>query len=72
MCYNCGIPGHYRSECLAPPRCYICRNEPHTATECIVQPRPYVLEMLGHGIKDQGFFTSTWVRRRCPFLPTSR
>lgn len=53
---KCGLPGHYQSECLAPTRFYICKDLANTVADCLGQLRSYDLEMLGHGIKDQGFF----------------
>jgi hypothetical protein len=56
--FNCGVVGHFRSECTAPEQCLLCGDESHLAAACMARSQRKVretLEFLGHGI-DGGFY----------------
>ncbi|KAK1613119.1 hypothetical protein QYE76_036792 [Lolium multiflorum] len=59
ICFNCGVRGHFRSECPRPEQCLFCGNPAHQAAACTERfnshRRREVIEYLGHGI-DGGFY----------------
>jgi hypothetical protein len=58
ICFNCGVVGHFRSECTAPEQCLLCGDESHLAAACTARYRRKAretLEFLGHDI-DGGFY----------------
>jgi hypothetical protein len=58
ICFNCGVVGHFCSECTAPEQCLLCGDESHLAAACTARYRRKAretLEFLGHGI-DGGFY----------------
>jgi hypothetical protein len=58
ICFNCGVVGHFRSECTAPEQCLLYGDESHLATACSARYRRTAqdtLKFLGHGI-DGGFY----------------
>nr|XP_051211161.1 uncharacterized protein LOC127328612 [Lolium perenne] len=59
ICFNCGVRGHFRSECPRPEQCLFCGDPGHQAAACTERfnshRRREVIEYLGHGI-DGGFY----------------
>jgi hypothetical protein len=57
-CFNCGVVGHFRSDCTEPEQCILCGDVSHLAMACTARNRHKAretLEFLGHGI-DGGFY----------------
>ena len=54
QCFNCGVVGHFRSQCTQPECCMRCGDTGHRWAACTVSAgqslRPR-LELLGHGVE---------------------
>jgi hypothetical protein len=57
-CFNCGVVGHFCSDCTEPEQCILCGDVSHLAMACTARYRCKAwetLEFLGHAI-DGGFY----------------
>ena len=54
QCFNCGIFGHFRSQCTQPECCMRCGDTGHRLASCSMPAAPPVrprLDLLGHGVE---------------------
>jgi hypothetical protein len=55
-CFNCSLPGHYQSNCKAPPHCALCDIDGHTTAMCPAAAKPAEVKCFGFAINGKGFY----------------
>jgi hypothetical protein len=67
-CFNCSLPGHYQSNCKAPPHYALCDIDGHTTAMCPAASKPAEVKWYDFAIDGKGFYAMDNV----PPLPCSQ
>jgi hypothetical protein len=53
-CFNCSLPGHYQSNCKAPPHCALCDIDGHTTAMCPTASKQAEVKWFDFAIDGKG------------------